>query len=87
MPEAEQLLHETVEARAKAQRLLDGLIAAKSASERRLADLRQTDLLSRVTGRSSIDNAIESTRRMIEMIDRLLADLRWTLESDRLALE
>lgn len=75
------LLEETLAARTKAERLLEGLLSVKETSERRLHELRQWDALARVTGRSSIDNAIESTRAMIELIDRSLADLRWAMES------
>lgn len=81
MPDPSDLLEETLAARTKAERLLEGLLSVKSASEQRWAELRQADLLARVTGRSSIDNAIESTRAMIELIDRTLADLRWALEA------
>lgn len=63
-------------ARQQAEHLLKGLLEAKSASERRLADLRLTDHLKHVTGRSSLDNAIASTRRMIETLDRTMAQYR-----------
>ncbi|MBK7404251.1 MAG: hypothetical protein IPJ41_06355 [Phycisphaerales bacterium] len=72
----------TAVARRQAESLLHGLIEAKAVSERRLAELRQTDPLKQVTGASSIDNAIQSTRRMIETIDRSMRRVR-----DRLGVE
>lgn len=63
-------------ARQQAERLLEGLLEAKSLSEQRLAELHQTDHLKHVTGRSSLENAIASTRRMIETLDRAAAQLR-----------
>jgi hypothetical protein len=70
------LLTKTKAARQQAEALLKGLVEAKSLSERRLADLRLTDHLKHVTGRSSLDNAIASTRRMIDTLDRTMAQFR-----------
>ena len=81
-PATNSVLSRTATARRQAESLLRGLIEAKVVSERRLADMRQTDPLKQVTGSSSIDNAIQSTRRMIEVLDRSMAQVR-----DRLAAE
>lgn len=70
------ILTRTALARQQAERLLEGLMEAKANSERRLAELRQTDHLKHVTGRSSLENAIASTRRMIDTIDRTLGQFR-----------
>jgi len=70
------LVDRTREARADAEMLLAGLLEAKSASERRLAEDHRPDPLKQVTGRSSLDNAIDATRRMIEALDRNLAEVQ-----------
>jgi len=70
------LFAKTKVARQQAEALLKGLVEAKSLSERRLAELRLTDHLKHVTGRSSLDNAIASTRRMIDTLDRTMAQFR-----------
>lgn len=82
----ERILHETVVARDKAKALLEGLVQAKAVTERELADQQRQDLLKKVTGRSAIDNAIESTRRMIETLDRTLQRLHRDLTDDDLAM-
>ena len=61
-------------ARRRAEALLESLLEAKAASESRLAESRRADHLKQVTGKSSLENAIESTRRMIAMLDRSLAE-------------
>ncbi len=82
----ERILSETVVARDKAKALLEGLKQAKLATERELADQQRQDLLKRVTGKSAIDNAIESTHRMIETLDRTLQRLHLELTDDDLAM-
>lgn len=82
----QSILLETSAARDQAEVLLKGLLAAKSHSERRLTELRQSDPMKSVTGRSSIDNAISSTRRMIEALDRSLLHLRQELSEEDLTL-
>ena len=67
-----QVLIETTATREKAEALLKALLDYKSASEKNLADLRQADAFKVVTGRSSLDNAIASTQRMIEALDRVI---------------
>jgi hypothetical protein len=76
---------ETVQRRDEACALLETLLAAKRSSERNLAEIRRTDLVKQVTGRSSMDNAIESTRRLIKSFDQVLADLKRTLGAEDLA--
>lgn len=75
---------ETVQRRDEARVLLETLLAAKACSERNLAEIRRTDLVKQVTGKSSMDNAIESTRRLIASFDRVLADLKATLSPEDL---
>ena len=63
-------------------KLLDSLLDAKSVSERNLASINQDDLLKRVTGNSSMDNAIASTRRLIDSFNRVIDDLRRNLSDE-----
>jgi hypothetical protein len=62
--------------RDQAEALLRALQDAKVESEKRLTDLKQPDALKAVTGRSAMDNAIASTQRMIETLNRASGDLR-----------
>jgi len=64
------LLERTACARAEAQMLLESLRIAKEHSEARLAALHMADSIKRVTGQSSLDRAIASTRHMIDTLDR-----------------
>ena len=50
------------------------IIGAYLGWERRLTDLDQSDVFRDVTGRSAIDNAIRSTRRMMDTFNRLITD-------------
>jgi len=81
-----RILAETTQAREKAESLLAGLLDARTASERRLASLSQSDLLKQVTGRSSMDNAIESTRRIIDSLGRTIEQFKRDLSAEDLAL-
>ncbi|MEX2219593.1 MAG: hypothetical protein WD749_12640 [Phycisphaerales bacterium] len=76
MTAAEQVLQETTATRQRAEALLRSLTEFKAQSERNLADLRQPDAFKNVTGRSSLDNAIASTQRMIEALDRVIAETK-----------
>jgi len=83
---AEELVVQTRVQRDEAEALLAQLVAARSASERRLEAVGRGDLLKRVTGRSAMDNAIESTRRLVASFDRVLVELRSDLTDEELAL-
>lgn len=72
----QDLSNDTAEVRRKAEVLLQALLDAKAKTEAQLGDSRPSDPLQRVTGKTSLDNAIESTRRMIDTLDRHLAMLR-----------
>lgn len=80
------ILVETARRRDEAARLLDTLLEAKRVSEQNLATLRQDDLMTRVRGHSSMDNAIASTRRLIDAFNRVIDDLRRLLSDEDLAL-
>ncbi|MEM7756443.1 MAG: hypothetical protein AAF297_12520 [Planctomycetota bacterium] len=79
-----RLVVQTRVQRDEAETLLASLVAAKTTSERNLAAAGQRDLLKTVTGRSSIDTAIEGTRRLVASFDRVLVELRSSLTDDEL---
>lgn len=74
MTDRQHIVDETRTARAKAQDLLRALVEAKSVVEQKAAG-GPADLYKRVTGQSSIESAIASTRRMVETYDRMLSRL------------
>ncbi len=80
-----ELLTQTTQRRDEANKLLQSLLDAKKVSERNLASINQDDLLKRVTGNSSMDNAITSTRKLIDSFNRVIDDLRRNLSDDDLA--
>jgi len=69
-----------------AEALLRSLLDARAESERRLAELRQRDQLKDATGRSSMDNAIASTRRMVQTLNRLIDEAKHEISAEDLAL-
>jgi hypothetical protein len=81
-----KLLLEWTVSRDDAEALLKSLIDAKTESERRLAELDQSDVFRDVTGRSAIDNAIKSTRRMVDTFNRLIGDMQKELGEGDLEL-
>lgn len=85
LTEKQRIVLETTAARDKAEVLLRGLLDAKAASEENLQHLRQPDAMKLVTGRSAMDNAITSTRRMIDSLNRALHDLQRDLSDEDLA--
>ncbi len=84
--ERQRMLLETVTARDEAQSFLRVLEVAKVRSEKHLAELGQPDHLKAVTGRSAMDNAIASTRRLIETYERVLSELKVSLCDEDLTL-
>ncbi len=80
-----ELLAQTTKRRDEANTLLESLLEAKKISERNLASINQDDLLKRVTGNSSMDNAIASTRKLIDSFNRVIDDLRRNLSEDDLS--
>ncbi len=87
MPNAKQkMLVETTQRRDEANALLRTLLDAKAISERNLEAIRQPDLVKKVTGKSSMDNAIESTRKLIDSFNRVLDDLRRNLSEEDIAM-
>ncbi len=77
---------DTVQRRDEARTLLNTLLEAKHVSERNLASINRPDMIKKVTGKSSMDTAIDSTRRLIDSFDRVLVDLKSTLSDEDIAL-
>jgi predicted nucleic acid-binding Zn-ribbon protein len=71
-----QVLLETTATRDRAEALLRTLLDYKAQSEKNLAELRQPDAFKNVTGRSSLDNAIATTQRMIEALNRVISQAK-----------
>ncbi|MBL8875485.1 MAG: hypothetical protein JNM86_06785 [Phycisphaerae bacterium] len=84
--ERQRILAETIAARDKAEALLRGLIEARQVSDKRLAELRLGDQLKKVTGKSSMDNAVAAAQRTVEMLDRALDDFKKELSQEDLAM-
>ncbi|MBS0197560.1 MAG: hypothetical protein JSR77_12465 [Planctomycetes bacterium] len=74
MIDSQLSLDEIRAGKAQAEQLLANLRAAKDQTEASLAQTNRRDLFKRVTGASSIDNAIASATRMIEAYSRLIAE-------------
>ena len=72
----EQLVIESDETRGRAQALLDDLLQAKQDAETNLSQTSRSDPMSVVTGRSSLDNAIERTKKMLTLLERATDALR-----------
>lgn len=83
---AHRVFSETRARRDEARALLRALMDAKAHTEQNGREIRPHDFLKHVTGRSSMDKAIESTRRLIDSFNRVLDDLRRDLNDDDLAL-
>lgn len=75
----QQVLLETHAARQRAADLLKTLQAAQMECEGQLKADQRADVVKVVTGQSSIEAAIVSTRRMIETLDRALEEARNSL--------
>ncbi|MEC9374701.1 MAG: hypothetical protein VYC34_12690 [Planctomycetota bacterium] len=80
--ERQRIVLETNAARDKAEALLRGLLDAKAVTERELSRLRREDPMRQVRGRSAIDNAISSTKRMIDTLNRSLEDAAHAIDED-----
>lgn len=81
-----RMIVETRTQRDRALQLLEALRSAKQRSEGNLARLKQTDFLKKVTGASSMDNAIDSTQRLIDAFNRVLTQLNDDLDDSDLSL-
>jgi hypothetical protein len=86
MAPTNHIVLETAATRDRAEALLRTLLDCKAQSERNLAELKQPDTFKSVTGRSAIDNAIASTQRMVESLNRVINHARKELSEEDCAL-
>jgi hypothetical protein len=86
MNRRQQIILETTATRDRAEALLRTLLDYKNQSEKNLADLKQSDIFKTVTGRSALDNAIASTQRMIEALNRVLSQTSKDLTDEDMAV-
>ena len=86
MGKRQQILLETTSTRDRAEALLRTLLDYKSQSERNLAEIKQPDAFKSVTGRSALDNAIASTQRMVEALNRVIAQTNKDLTDEDMAV-
>ncbi len=70
---SQTILAETVRTRDEARRVLEQLHQDKAVLESRMTSHRSEDAMRIVTGRMAIENAIESSRRLIDRLDKTLA--------------
>lgn len=66
----EKALNETRRTRENAERLLASLLEAQASCEAQLAAEKRADLVKHVTGKTSLEQGIEETRRMIDILKR-----------------
>jgi hypothetical protein len=66
------ILAETVQTRAEAQRVLEQLKQDMAALDANATGRRGEDAMRIVTGRTAIERAIDSSRRMIDHLDRTI---------------
>ncbi len=72
--------HGTFQLRRQADELLQRLIVGREQSEQRLMECGRRDAIKCVTGRSAIDEAIETTRSMIREMDAMLEEMNTQLQ-------
>ncbi|MCB9838057.1 MAG: hypothetical protein H6813_01860 [Phycisphaeraceae bacterium] len=77
----DSLVIETDETRERAQALLDELLRTRAEVESQREQSNRSDPMSIVTGRSSLDNAIERTRSMVHLLEQTSRALREGLTS------
>lgn len=66
----EKALNETRRTRENAERLLASLLEAQASCEAQLAAEKRADLVKHVTGKTSLEQGIEETRRMLDILKR-----------------
>lgn len=69
-----QVLLDTLAMRQNAERILDSLLRARAECDQCLQREQRADPMRSVTGSSSLDRAIVSTRRMIDTLNRAIEE-------------
>jgi hypothetical protein len=74
--ERTEILRESVQTRNRVEELLKGLLAAKTQSDAQMRAEGVTDPMKKLTGASGLENAIATTRRMIDTLDRAVEHVK-----------
>jgi hypothetical protein len=72
-------MEQAIIVRQQTSELLNRLVTDRDQIERRIAETGRRDPLKSVTGRTALDNAINSAREMIHRMDLLLAEMNQEL--------
>lgn len=72
----QQFLVETLAAKERAEALVQELSQAQEECEKHLKLMNRPDAIKAVTGRSSIERAIDETRRLLGTLDRTIQEAR-----------
>jgi hypothetical protein len=78
----QRFLVETISVRERAEALVQELVHAQAECERQLRLMNRPDNIKALTGKSSIERAIDETRRTIAMLERTIQDARAELARD-----
>jgi len=73
--ETRSKLDDTIRLRERAVAVLKSLQDAKRRCDKQLTTTNRTDAMTQVTGRSSLDEAIASAKRTIDVLDRAAVDV------------
>ena len=77
--ELKRVVLESTATRDRAEALLEGLMRAKEETERERERLNRRDQIKELTGESSIESAISSTKRMIETLNKTIREAKGQL--------
>lgn len=81
--ERRRFLTEATAARERVEAALAGLVRDRDAIEKELRDGRRADLFKRVTGKSSLDRAVDEARRTLDSLERAIDEVRRTGTTDQ----
>ncbi len=84
--ERRRFLTEATAARERVEAALAGLIRDRDAIEKDLQEGRRADLFKRVTGKSSLDRAVDEARRTLDSLERAIDDVRKNGSSEHAAV-
>ncbi len=76
----QQVVLETLAARQRAAELVKQLEAVQAECDGCLKSEQRQDMMKQVTGKSSIETAMASAKRMVEMLDRALGEAQKSVE-------
>lgn len=80
--ERRRFLTEATAARERVEAALAGLTRDRDAIEKELQEGRRADLFKHVTGKSSLDRAVDEARRTLDSLERAIDEVRKNGASD-----